>query len=64
MKFKGLITDQLGNEPKHKTINYNSFFDAQLAAERLGKKHFPSLSFICIVGIPEPGDERREPAHV
>ena len=64
MKFRGMIADSLQSPVSHKTRIYASYYDAQLAAERLGKKHYPSRSYICIVGVPEPGDERREPAHV
>ena len=64
MKYRGMIADSLQSLVSHKTKTYVSYYDAQLAAERLGKKYYPSRSYICIVGIPEPGDERREPSHV
>lgn len=64
MKYRGMIKDSLQALVSHQTRIYQSYYDAQLAAERLGKKHYPTRSYICIVGIPEPGDERREVAHV
>jgi hypothetical protein len=64
MKYKGMIKDSLQSLVSHQTKTYTSYYAAQLAAERLGKKYYPSRPYICIVGIPEPGDERREPAHV
>lgn len=64
MKYRGMIKDSLQSLVSHRTRIYTSYRDAQLAAERLGQKYYPSRSYICIVGIPEPGDEREEVAHV
>jgi hypothetical protein len=64
MKYRGMIKDSLQSLASHQTRIYTSYHDAQLAAERLGKKYYPSRSYICIVGVPEPGDEGREPSHV
>jgi hypothetical protein len=64
MKYRGMIKDSLQSPVSHKTKTYANYYDALLAAERLGTKYFPARSYLCIVGIPEPGDDRKEPAHV
>ena len=64
MKYKGIVSDAMRTLRCRYTHVYCTYKAAHDAAEKLAKKHYPTRSYICIVGVPEPGDERREPSHV